>query len=400
MKILEPDYYKEFKCIGSQCKNTCCAGWNIWIEKKSFLKYKKVRGEFGKYLDDNMRKRRIRENDNEYGEFILKPDGRCPLLNEQNLCELYINCGENYLSKTCQIHPRLINQYREDILERNLQLTCPVVSTYLVKNDNLFQFILKNEPLTEEDKKGRVVWAEVTEDVYNLYWESRAFMIDIAQFRDIQIKKRLIFIKLVQNRIKELIDKNEFEKIYYTIDLLKEYITDESSINLMDLSYNKNSLLKYEFISEIIKEILDNNVYSDKVFLGIVNNIAEFILEISEKSEQSIYEVEAEFETYFENRQYILENYIVYNLYTYYMDSLEDLNIEKVIINLIVSYLVIKIQLIAVWNDKKNLEDSQIEEILYMYSKNMQGLSSRNIIYEFTRTRGYDSLASINTLIF
>ena len=77
-----------------------------------------------------------------------------------NLCELYINSGEGYLSRTCQTHPRLINQYKEDILERNLQLTCPVVAKYLVKkavgkfNNKEFEDVAYFEPFYLKEFQG------------------------------------------------------------------------------------------------------------------------------------------------------------------------------------------------------------------------------------------------------
>ena len=27
MKIVTPDYYKDFRCIAGDCTDTCCAGW-------------------------------------------------------------------------------------------------------------------------------------------------------------------------------------------------------------------------------------------------------------------------------------------------------------------------------------------------------------------------------------
>ena len=30
-----PHYYKKFRCIASECEDTCCAGWAITIDPKS-----------------------------------------------------------------------------------------------------------------------------------------------------------------------------------------------------------------------------------------------------------------------------------------------------------------------------------------------------------------------------
>ena len=29
MEYVYPDYYRQFTCIGGECPDTCCAGWEI-----------------------------------------------------------------------------------------------------------------------------------------------------------------------------------------------------------------------------------------------------------------------------------------------------------------------------------------------------------------------------------
>lgn len=50
MKTMVPNYYKDFKCVASKCTDTCCAGWKIIIDDKTYARYNKVCGEFGKRL--------------------------------------------------------------------------------------------------------------------------------------------------------------------------------------------------------------------------------------------------------------------------------------------------------------------------------------------------------------
>ena len=33
MKIRVPEYYKDFACIGGTCIDTCCAGWEVDVDK-------------------------------------------------------------------------------------------------------------------------------------------------------------------------------------------------------------------------------------------------------------------------------------------------------------------------------------------------------------------------------
>lgn len=201
MKVLQPYYYDDFKCIGGECTHTCCQGWRIWIDKKSFFKYKKIGGEFGKRINKCIRKNRAKENENEYGTFNLTENGRCSMLNEENLCEVYINKGEDYLCRTCGVHPRLINRYVDNIVERNLQITCPVVIKNLILNDKPFEFILKEDKLTQMDKIGGITWIDINEKLYELMWEVRSLFIDIAQNKSIEIVDKLMLIRMGQKKL-------------------------------------------------------------------------------------------------------------------------------------------------------------------------------------------------------
>ena len=50
MKTRVPDYFKQFKCIASECEDTCCAGWEIVIDDDTYDMYKSVEGKFGERL--------------------------------------------------------------------------------------------------------------------------------------------------------------------------------------------------------------------------------------------------------------------------------------------------------------------------------------------------------------
>ena len=50
MKTRVPDYFKQFKCIASECEDTCCAGWEIVIDDETYDMYKSVEGPFGERL--------------------------------------------------------------------------------------------------------------------------------------------------------------------------------------------------------------------------------------------------------------------------------------------------------------------------------------------------------------
>ena len=106
MKTKVPYYYKDFKCIASECPDTCCAGWEIIIDEDTHEKYKNATGKFGEIL----RSKITLYEDGEPG-FILDGDD-CPFLNKNKLCDIYSELGEESLCNTCKQFPRFIEEYK------------------------------------------------------------------------------------------------------------------------------------------------------------------------------------------------------------------------------------------------------------------------------------------------
>ena len=83
MLYTRPDYYEEFECIADKCEDTCCAGWQIVIDRETLKKYTKIKGDF--------RKRMFRSVNWFTGTFKQDREKRCAFLNDRNLCDLYLS---------------------------------------------------------------------------------------------------------------------------------------------------------------------------------------------------------------------------------------------------------------------------------------------------------------------
>ncbi len=94
-----PDYYSEFACIGSRCRNNCCIGWEIDIDPDSLKWYMAAAGDFGDRLAQGISMEDV-------PHFRTDHDGRCVFLNQENLCDIYIQMGEDALCDICTQHPR------------------------------------------------------------------------------------------------------------------------------------------------------------------------------------------------------------------------------------------------------------------------------------------------------
>ena len=105
--MFAPAYYSKFKCIADACTHSCCVGWEIDVDGDALQKYATLSGELGRRLQTSL----------EAGEdgihFALRPDGRCPHLDDRGLCEIIKQAGEGYLCEICREHPRFYNRVGE-----------------------------------------------------------------------------------------------------------------------------------------------------------------------------------------------------------------------------------------------------------------------------------------------
>ena len=138
MSVFAPFYYKKFKCIADRCRHSCCIGWEIDIDPKTYKKYKNLSGEFSLRLKNNM------EETNGQGSFILGENERCPFLNDKNLCDIIINLGEDMLCDICTLHPRFQNDF-DTFSEIGLGLSCEEATRIILSAEEKFSISLLEE---------------------------------------------------------------------------------------------------------------------------------------------------------------------------------------------------------------------------------------------------------------
>lgn len=169
-----PDYYKEFQCIADRCEDTCCAGWQIVIDKKTLNKYRKVKGGFQKRLRRSIHWHK--------GIFRQSQDKRCAFLNENNLCDMYTALGEKSLCKTCRRYPRHVEEF-ENVREITLSVSCPEVARILLH---------KKEPvsLLSYEREGEEEYEDFDPFLYFQLVEARDVIRKLLQDRSKHIAVR------------------------------------------------------------------------------------------------------------------------------------------------------------------------------------------------------------------
>ena len=149
MRLIAPDYYREFRCIADKCRHSCCIGWEIDIDPDTREKYRHIPGAFGLRLNAAI------EDGEDVSCFRLGENDRCPMLNANGLCDLITALGEDNLCQICADHPRFRN-YFADRTEVGLGMCCEEAAQLILTREEPMQLIFledngaDDEPNEEE----------------------------------------------------------------------------------------------------------------------------------------------------------------------------------------------------------------------------------------------------------
>lgn len=397
MKVLKPFYYDDFKCIAGDCIDNCChAEWEISIDKKTYKKYRKLKGQWGNKINNNIGRIRSNISDLRYGKIKLKDKG-CSLLDEKGLCTIHANLGVGYLCNTCKVYPREITKLGE-IYERNLFMSCPEVARYFVRHKENFYFNMGEEELSDLDKD-YIIDKSYDEKLYNLLWDSRSLAMEIIQFKEIEIWKRIIFLKILTDKVQKLIDEENYENYKKVLNTFRNEITNIDIINSLDkIKFVED--VKFDFIQSIINKSsqLKRVKYSE-----LINDYYEMFNATDDKKEnlKLLFEKEREFNIFLKDYENILENLLIYLIYEYFMVALYSEDLNKQVNKVIITYSMIKMLLLGRWfKNNKELEEDDFVEVFYVFSRVIEHNSTfLNKIYEGVKEVGYDKIAYITILV-
>ncbi len=144
MIYVTPDYYAQFRCIAEDCRHNCCIGWEIDIDADTQARYATCGGEFGQRLRKNIL------HDGGNACFALGEGERCPFLNAQNLCDIYIHMGEEALCQICTDHPRFRNFFTHRT-ETGLGLCCEAAAAQLLTKQSPVAWVETDDGVPTEE---------------------------------------------------------------------------------------------------------------------------------------------------------------------------------------------------------------------------------------------------------
>lgn len=357
-----PDYYKEFHCLADKCEDTCCAGWQIVIDKKSLAKYRNIAGAF--------RKRMKKSVDWKNSTFKQSEDKRCAFLNENNLCDMQLALGEKSLCKTCRRYPRHVEEF-ENVREITLSLSCPEVARILLNKKEQVK-LLSVEKEEEEE------YEDFDPFLYSELVEAREVMRKILQDRSKEIRIRAGLILGLAHDMQIRINRGEMftcEEVYLKYQKERAALFVEERLKERNGDWRKNYQRSWKtfrklYRLELLREDWDAHLKETEYLL--FGNGAKGYQNIQEEFEDWISENWKDFSI-------CCEQLLVYFIDTYFCGAVYDGRAYSKVRMAVVSVFYIYEMLKARWckNDKM-LDREDVIMIVYRYSREIEH-SDRNL---------------------
>lgn len=341
-QIISLDWFNTFRCIGGPCPFTCCsAHWKIELKDSEIKAYQEMEHPFREEL--------LREIDFAGKRMKTRGDG-CAMLTEDGWCRLVRACGEESLSTTCQMFPRRIVQYG-DIIEKSVEIACPVVAEYLFSPEPLCFHLVEEE--REE------IIPEVDVSIYDSLAGIRNVLIDMVQSNATeefagkvyilfellyQIRERWQIEKLTPDLVEELLEgytEKEVERIFascreISVNNEAKVILLQSLVRLMTKLLKKDITESF-LIQESLQETIDCWMTDGRQFEQAIRGFIDY--------------VHVEYPMLF-------DNYLVYSLFVGWIELDRD-RFGYTICGRYVSFALAQLFAMALWSRKEQLTVSE-----------------------------------------
>lgn len=355
MKLRVPHYYKDFVCIASKCKDNCCiGGWEIDIDDETANYYLNLEGEFGDIL---------RASIGRTDEYCFKfKDGKCPFLDNENLCEIYKNLGEDKMGVVCTQFPRF-TEYYGSIKETGIGLACEEAERIIFTDRKPFSMDI--EDIDEEE----VIDTEYDNVLANYLFKVRDLLFKMIDNESISLHNKMIYMIEIGKHIQDLVNENNTEEIQNIINLLQQNNYEALQLDKQNINIDENSSM-YE-----VESIL--NAYSE---LEILNEQWQYYLDDmydmlhSEDMSPADYSVLVkEFTEYIKDRNYEYSNMLKYFVFRYFMKSAYDHDVFGKLQLSVTNYFVIRDMDIVKWlkNNREFSFEDRIETV-HIFSREVE----------------------------
>lgn len=404
-RVLMPKYMKKFTCIGGDCEDSCCVGWRVTLDRKTYKSYKNLKHpQLSTMLQHSMKRNKSESTtDSDYASFHMNERGRCPMLDQDNLCSIQLNLGEKMLSPTCTTYPRVLNQVN-NIIEISAKLSCPEIARLVLLNKDKME-------CEEVEIDINPTWSLFNSlDVNNstnaeqYFWNIRVLTIDILQKSEWTVEDRLIFLGIFIQKTESLISHEQVELIPHLIQEYTSMMQDPS----LQASFDRikgDVKMQMRIIMHIVSVRAQLGVLNERyveclneMLMGLGSS-EENILDIEHLEEQYLTNYKLYYEPFMRDHSYMLENYLVNYVFESLFPKRSDQLFGDYLLT-VVLFLLIRIHLVGISGHAKQLNDDIVVKVVQSFSRvTVHSPEYLQSLRDFFKGNEFDSLAHVVAML-
>ena len=410
--ILQPSYMSSFRCIGGACEDNCCVGnWNIFVDKKTFLKYRDVGdAELQPVIDKVVKRYRGPEaNDTQFGKFRLRADGLgCVFLTRDKFCLIHKKLGYDNLCEVCATYPR-VYKMSNGKLERCATMSCPeVVRKALPDPDGIvFEVVEEGPDIGRIPARVSAIDSRQTQyaaKAAKFFWDIRLFCLSVLQNRIYSLGQRIIIIGVLCQKLEELEKAGRVEDIPGMLEGFGAAVTDGLLKSDLDAVQN-NFQIQMRFAKELTDKRLSAELIASRTYFDCVKETfagLNFIVgtPVEEIYAKYINNHETYVTEYMKEKGYILENFIVNEFFMRMMPFGAGDSAWDSYLFLCVFYGMVKMNLNGLAGYHKGLTDEAVFKLIQSFSKvvlhNVKFIPN---MVKLLKDNGFDTLAWMTILV-
>lgn len=234
MELFATRYITRFSCIGAQCEDNCCHSWGVAIDKQHYelLRDKMTtpdeQAEFRRSL------RIVDENDDKglnYSLMVLQDGGNCSMLDTDKLCKIHKRYGEEVLSNTCAIYPKIAGRIG-DRFELLGTPSCPEMARLILLGEDAMDFVPGDRAAFPRGLILREVDKDAPDNYRRSFYPVRGLMLGLLRVTQFPIAARLFFLAFFADRtrasLRERPESFDGDQLFKLMHSLREFAILES----------------------------------------------------------------------------------------------------------------------------------------------------------------------------
>lgn len=389
--VTEPAFVTRFSCSGSACRDHCCKGWRIALDKATVKKY----------LSSKDIAIRTIAKDNiilDWGVIKLPSAlGSCPYLDEDRLCLVQKKMGAKALSRTCTIFPRVYHTYKNEV-RYSLSLACPEVTAHILNDADA---VALNEKTIIQQKYNTAPLFSPQQKLLNLFCLS--LINHTASNTDVALYALIKFVMYAQ-RFPRIDDAalRELEQVYGTLvsQLQSGSLTQELTNITPDKKFKTSLVLLMQDYFRALPPSRGSYVLDHYIQCLLRGLTAEKGVSM----EQKVSDIEASFVRCLQADEqqggWAFRNIILYKIWENNFPNQPNVDPLRALYIIVAEYAFIKLLTAASAHERGRLEWDDVTNIVYSFHSRSQHNSevAKNFHRHIEMVRTGDDLSMIHLL--